>query len=135
MAEFQGFRFAAIQRKDLEQTVAQWNEYVNVLEKDIARLECNLQIHTDFYHELVTATYDYLALDIITARKAMEDTSDELRSLRPRYDWIKAESDICNAYYEVVKGTDDDNKLEEAIKVCSQLKTREEMLQFWKAMQ
>jgi hypothetical protein len=133
MSDFQGFRFASVEPKDLEKTVAQWNEYVMLLEKDITRLEQNLQVHTDFYHELVTATYDYLASDIATARKTMEDTSDELRALLPRYTWIKAESDICKAYYEIVKRSDERAR-QEAVKACSHLKTLEEMLEFWTAI-
>jgi len=128
---FRGFLFKDITPKDLPSTCNQWTNYVLALESDIGRFEQSLQVHTDSYHKLVAEASDYLSGDIAKARKSMEDVSDNLRLLKRRYKWMKAESEICNAYLEAVNRCYNASKLADAIDHCCQLTSREEILEFW----
>ena len=128
---FCGFLFKEIKPKDLPSTYNQLTNYVLALESDIGRFEQNLQVQTDSYHKLVAEASDYLSGDIAKARKSMEDVSDNLRLLKRRYKWMKAESEICNAYLEAVNRCYNASKLSDAIDQCCQLISREEILEFW----
>ena len=117
------FLYADIELETLGYKRVQWHKYLLLLEEQIDALTCSIGSYTK-------------PLDVVDAlleQRMIDETRGEIELLRTQYEWTKLESQICDTYYQVLKSCSDPKSLKKAVQICSTLKTRGEILRFWKS--
>jgi hypothetical protein len=117
------FLYADVELETLEYKRVQWKKYLALLEEQIDILNSSLGSYTE-------------PLDVVDAfleQRMIEEMKNEIELLRTQHQWTKLETQICDAYYQVLQSCSDPKSLKKAVKICSTLKTRGEILQFWQS--